>query len=320
MLGFLNVYPFRYSYVADHFQYLASLGVIVPGIALLVWAIERTSTRKAVTIASSVLLILVLGVLTWRQSRMYSDEETLYRQLCSAIQTVGWPTITWERFWLPPGDTAGCDPGVLAALRIKPDYASARHDLAVVLATTPGRMQDAIAQYQAAILDNPDVAETHYDLGNLLCAFPDGDRMRSPSTRRRCESSRILRGNNNLGIQLATIPGRAADAIAEFRAALQTQPGSSRSAQFLGLMLSRMPGRLPDAIAEYQAALRAKPDYAEAHANLGNALVQTPGRFADALEEYREALQIRPDYAEAHFFLGNALSVQHTWSVSGRDC
>ena len=25
-LGFLNVYPFRYSYVADHFQYLALLG------------------------------------------------------------------------------------------------------------------------------------------------------------------------------------------------------------------------------------------------------------------------------------------------------
>ena len=30
VLGFLNVYPFRYSYVADHFQYLASLGIIVP--------------------------------------------------------------------------------------------------------------------------------------------------------------------------------------------------------------------------------------------------------------------------------------------------
>src|SRR5207244_11239120 len=32
-LGFLNVYPFRYSYVADHFQYLATLGIIVPAAA-----------------------------------------------------------------------------------------------------------------------------------------------------------------------------------------------------------------------------------------------------------------------------------------------
>src|ERR1035437_847761 len=29
-LGFLNVYPFLYSYVADHFQYLACLGLIIP--------------------------------------------------------------------------------------------------------------------------------------------------------------------------------------------------------------------------------------------------------------------------------------------------
>ncbi len=32
-LGFLNVYPFRYSYVADHFQYLALLGIIIPVVA-----------------------------------------------------------------------------------------------------------------------------------------------------------------------------------------------------------------------------------------------------------------------------------------------
>ena len=29
-LGFVDVYPFLYSFVADHFQYLACLGLIVP--------------------------------------------------------------------------------------------------------------------------------------------------------------------------------------------------------------------------------------------------------------------------------------------------
>jgi hypothetical protein len=41
VLGFLNVFPFVYSYVADHFQYLASLGVIVPVAAGLTLAGER---------------------------------------------------------------------------------------------------------------------------------------------------------------------------------------------------------------------------------------------------------------------------------------
>ena len=29
-LGFFNVFPFLYSSVADHFQYLAGIGVLVP--------------------------------------------------------------------------------------------------------------------------------------------------------------------------------------------------------------------------------------------------------------------------------------------------
>ena len=38
-LGFFNVYPFRYSFVADHFQYLASIGVIT----LVAAALSRLS-------------------------------------------------------------------------------------------------------------------------------------------------------------------------------------------------------------------------------------------------------------------------------------
>ena len=44
--GFLNVFPFRYSYVADHFQYLAGMGIIVPVASILASAIERASSRK----------------------------------------------------------------------------------------------------------------------------------------------------------------------------------------------------------------------------------------------------------------------------------
>jgi hypothetical protein len=46
-LGFVNVFPFRYSYVADHFQYLASLGIIAlmaSGIALAFDQIARKPT------------------------------------------------------------------------------------------------------------------------------------------------------------------------------------------------------------------------------------------------------------------------------------
>ena len=46
VLGFLNVYPFRYSYVADHFQYLAILAIIVPAAAGLTILARRLSPRQ----------------------------------------------------------------------------------------------------------------------------------------------------------------------------------------------------------------------------------------------------------------------------------
>jgi tetratricopeptide (TPR) repeat protein len=309
VLGFLNVFPFRYSYVADHFQYLASLGIIVPGIALLVPAMERISTKN-ITIASSVLLILVLGVLTWQQSLMYSDEETLYRTTL-ARNPGSW--IAHYNLGVLLADKPETRQDAIeefqAATQINPGYAWAHNDLAAVLANTPGRTQDAIAEYKAALQDDPDLAEAHYDLGNLLLRTPgrQQDAIAEYRTALRIKPD-FAAVHTNLGILLAAIPGRQQDAIAEFRAALQLNPDLAEAHNALGLMLTRMPGRLPDAIAEYQAALRVNPDYAEAHVNLGNALVQTPGRLPDAIAEYQSAVRVNPDYAEAHFFLGTALS------------
>src|SRR5205809_266045 len=79
-LGFLNIYFFVYSFVADHWQYLASLGIIVPcasGLVLLAGRLERW--RVWLEPAMTLVLAGALFVLTWQQSRIYSDIETLYR-------------------------------------------------------------------------------------------------------------------------------------------------------------------------------------------------------------------------------------------------
>jgi tetratricopeptide (TPR) repeat protein len=75
-LGFFNVYPMRFSFVADHFQYLASLGVIVLVVGL---AVEIVSKRALLRIAFAAVLI-PLAVLTHIQCLNYADEETLWRK------------------------------------------------------------------------------------------------------------------------------------------------------------------------------------------------------------------------------------------------
>jgi tetratricopeptide (TPR) repeat protein len=345
VLGFLNVYPFRYSYVADHFQYLASLGVIVPGIALLAGAIQRSSIRKAIYIAGSFLLILLLGVLTWRQSRMYRDIETLYR---GSLEHNPDSWMAHYNFGLllasKPRRSSEAIAEYRAALRVKPDYAEAHNNLGLMLASMPGRLPEAMAEYREALRIMPDLAEAHNNLGLILAEMPG----RLPDAIAEYREALRIRpdfalAHNDLGIALSHTPGRFEEAIAEYQAALQADPDCAEAhynrgnllartpgrqqaaiADYqaalhikpdyagahtnLGILLAAMPGRSTDAIAEFRAALRINPNYAEVHTYLGNALILIPGRFADAIAEYREALRIKPDYIEAHFFLGNALS------------
>src|SRR5205814_1840589 len=79
VLGFFNVYPFRYSYVADHFQYLAILGILVPAAWSLTVLARRISPVKSRALTVAALLLIPLGLATSRQSATYRDYETLFR-------------------------------------------------------------------------------------------------------------------------------------------------------------------------------------------------------------------------------------------------
>ena len=89
-LGFLNVYPHRFSFVADHFQHHAAIALLVlfaAGLTRLPWfrpAEEGEldgpfgAPQPTRSILSCAVLLGVLGALSWNQSRKYEDKETLW--------------------------------------------------------------------------------------------------------------------------------------------------------------------------------------------------------------------------------------------------
>jgi hypothetical protein len=70
-LGFFNVYPMRYSFVADHFQYLACLGII----ALVAGGAATLVNSVLVTRGAGALVLASCAVLTWQQCALYRDEQ-----------------------------------------------------------------------------------------------------------------------------------------------------------------------------------------------------------------------------------------------------
>ena len=310
VLGFLNVYPFRYSYVADHYQYLASLGIIVPVCAILAKAAEQTSPGKNAIIAGFAALILIPGVLTWRQSRSYTDSETLYRATLARNPT-SW--FAYNNLGTLLAETPERVPEAVAdyqaALRNKPDYPEAHNNLGSLLAQIPGRTPGAIAEFQEALQYRPNYYEAYYNLGSTLEQIPG----RAPEAIKDFQTAAQLRPGSveahyNLAILLAQTPGRLSDAIAEYRAALDINPDFAEAHNNLGSLLAQIPGQMPEAVTEFRAVLRISPDSVEAHYNLGNALAQIPAQIPEAISEFQTVLRIRPDFAQAHYKLGILLA------------
>ncbi len=150
-LGFISVFPFIYSYVADHFQYLATVGMIVPLVAGLALASRRITPRVTwLPPLAAALLLTTLGTLTWRQSTMYRDLATLYR-------------VTIAR---------------------NPDAWMAHNNLAYLLLSAPGGLPEAMSHLQTALRLHPAYAEAHLNLGIAYSLKARSGRKRSSNTRR----------------------------------------------------------------------------------------------------------------------------------------
>jgi tetratricopeptide (TPR) repeat protein len=353
-LGFLNVYPFIYSYVADHWQYLASFGIIALaaggwGMWVRIAAIRYNSQTGstpgfgAIMIGipqfAAVAVVCTLGVLTWRQCRVYYDVETLYRAVLDrnpdcwmAHSNLGasyqadenWPGAVeqfQEALRLNPDDAVMHNnlgeawlkvPGRLddavgqleEALRLKPNFAEAHHNLALALEQIPGRQPEAITHFEEALRLKPDYAEAHYNLA-LALAHMSG---RLPEAIAQFEQALRFKpdyaeAHEDLAIALEPTPGRLPDAVKHFEEALRLMPNNAEAHVNLAIALEQIPGREPDAVAHYEEAVRLKPDYAEAHNNLAAALAPIPGRLPDAISHFEEAVRLKPDYTEARYNL-----------------
>jgi protein O-mannosyl-transferase len=229
-LGFLNIYFFIYSFVSDHWQYLACLGIITPcasGIVLL--AGQSKSWQVWLERGTTLLLAGILFLLTWQQSRMYTNVETLYRTTIArnpacwmAYNNLG--NILYQANRIPEAMDL-----FKQALRIKP--AVAHYSLGNALALT-GRTSEAIDQYKQALRINPNYAEVHNNLGNALF-----------------------------------LTGRTSEAIDQYKEALRVNPNYADAHNNLGAVLGQM-GRISEAIEQVKAALRIQPNFIHAQDNL----------------------------------------------------
>ncbi len=79
VLGFITFYTQLYSFVADHYQYLACIGPMVLAGELIYWLADKAGQWKhAVALAAATVLLVVLGWISFNQSKLYDLDYTLW--------------------------------------------------------------------------------------------------------------------------------------------------------------------------------------------------------------------------------------------------
>lgn len=258
VLGFLNVFPFRYSFVADHFQYLASLGVIALAAAGVASGLGRCQpSLQRAGYAVCLVLLAVLGGLTRQESRAYTDFETLFRTTI-ARNPACWMAYNNLGIALAERGAMGeAGEQFSKCLEIKPDHAEAHGNLGFILLKA-GRVDEAIAHAERALELNPNYAECHYNLGNALGQTGRADEAIAHYQKALEIRPEYVKAHINLGIALL---GRGLQKEAEwhFRRALAIEPGHVRGSLNLGFVLDRQ-GQTHEALALWRDALRRQPE------------------------------------------------------------
>ncbi len=134
VLGFVNLYGARYSWVWDHWQYLPDLGPLALAAAGLTAGWQRAALRlRGLGPGLVAALAVLLGALTWAHCGMFHDDQVLYRT------------------------TLARNPGCWLA----------HNNLGLIWSQMPGRLKDAIAQYEEALRVQPDFAPGWHNLGTI---------------------------------------------------------------------------------------------------------------------------------------------------------
>jgi tetratricopeptide (TPR) repeat protein len=234
VLGFVKMSYQWHSPVADHFEYLALIGVVALGAGAGADLARRLPPARTPLVVLAELTAVTFFAMSWSHERVFKDEATLWQE------TLARNPQAWAAYaglgveYYQRGAFTQAALCFLRALEIEPQHPLLRNDYGSALAAL-GRREEAIEQYKLAlkVLDHP-----------------------------------LLRQNL---VQVLLDLGRYDEALAQARLAVGVFP---REAALHGLLAEACMKRARpgEAAAEARLALRIDPDQPKAREVLAEAL------------------------------------------------
>ena len=278
VLGFVDYGYMQFSFVADRYQYLAGIGVLLVVIGAAAYGMQA---RQKIALAVAAVALCAMGVLTWRQSGIYRDKVTFWSHVSAHNPTAPIAPYNLGTALSGIGRLDEAEEHLRRALTLDPRHANALQNLGSVLVRM-SRHDEAIETYRRLVEIDPRNAAAHSGLGIALYYL----------------------GRTDEALQSVD---RALAIDPNFQEALTNRKGMPQVKAHADAGVALMArGELDDAEKHLHYVLKIDPKYAIALQNL--ALLQLKRqRYDEALEHYRRLLKMNPDNAAAHSGMGIAL-------------
>ena len=267
VLGFVDYGYMEYAFVADRFQYLAGIGVMAVVLGSATYGVRRLSGLwQQGALGGAAVVLILLGLLTWRQASIYRDDEIFNRHI----------------------------------IALNPQAANAHLNLGKALYDQE-RYEESLEVARVAVEQAPDSFKAHTNLGGVLSELGRLEAAESHLRRAIALNPQARDAHLNLGDALYK-QGRYEEALEVARVAVEQDPDSFKAHVNLGVILNSL-GRFEEAETHLRRAIALNPQARDAHLNLGDALYKQ-GRYEEALEVARVVVDQDSDSFEAHVNLG----------------
>lgn len=339
-LGFLNVYFYIFSFVADHFQYHASPALIALEVAgAVTWfarfnasappatelpaearAPEARTVPRVIGCTAAAAWILTLAVLSFRVAGHYQNEETLY-DYTVAKNPGSWSA--WSNLGLALGEQGRFDEAIddlKRAIEIAPGNARVQYNYAKLVIDRgekngfrPGDVAEALAHFREAVRLQPGWSPPEIGIGVALLRDNRADEAQGYLER----GLALEPDNVDVLCALAVVMserGNLVQAQQHFEHAVAVAPERPDIHYSFGQLLAKQ-DKLRPAAEEFAEAVRLRPDYVAAW-NSRAIMYARLGEIDRTVDCFREVVRLQPDSAEARGNLDKALEWQRQGAPS----
>jgi protein O-mannosyl-transferase len=282
--------------MADRYTYIPSIGIFI----IVAFLIDRLRVPRNALIGATAVIVAIFAILTFRQTQTWENSVTLYRHALEVTTNNDIAHTLLGEVYNGAHDTAAAERELKAAIDINPTNEEALLDFGRLKLAT-GKTQDAIPLLERALKSRDDVAtraaleRARGNFNGALAAYQQAVH----------ERPELADRHNDYAAMLASM-GRDDEAIEHYNEALRIDPAQYDAHMNLGAILSRRNDN-HQAIEQFKAAAANLPSSPEPHVYL--ALVYaSERRFLEAVSEVKAAKAI--DHDEANAQLTNAVHLQ----------